>query len=91
MAMGLLSWIVLGAIAGWVANMIAGGGEGILMTIVVGIVGGLLGGFVATNVFHIGTVDGFNIQNLLIAIAGAVVVLYGWHAFRSRGASRVHS
>jgi uncharacterized membrane protein YeaQ/YmgE (transglycosylase-associated protein family) len=91
MAMGLLSWIVLGAIAGWVANMIAGGGEGILMTIVVGIVGGLLGGFVATNVFHIGTVDGFNIQNLLIAIAGAVVVLYGWHAFTSRGASRVHS
>jgi uncharacterized membrane protein YeaQ/YmgE (transglycosylase-associated protein family) len=91
MAMGLLSWIVLGAIAGWVANMIAGGGEGILMTIVVGIVGGLLGGFVATNLLHIGTVDGFNIQNVLIAIAGAVVVLYGWHALRSRGAGRVHS
>ena len=84
MAMGLLSWIVLGAIAGWVANMIAGGGEGILMTIVVGIVGGLLGGFVATNVFHIGTVDGFNIQNVLIAIVGAVAVLYAWHALRSR-------
>jgi uncharacterized membrane protein YeaQ/YmgE (transglycosylase-associated protein family) len=91
MAMGLLSWIVLGAIAGWVANMIAGGGEGILMTIVVGIVGGLLGGFVATNLFHIGTVDGFNLQNVLIAIAGAVVVLYAWHAFRSRGAGRVNS
>lgn len=91
MAMGLLSWIVLGAIAGWVANMIAGGGEGILMTIVVGIVGGLLGGFVATNVFHIGTVDGFNVQNVLIAIAGAVMVLYGWHALSSRRAGRVHS
>ncbi len=90
MAMGLLSWIVLGAIAGWVANMIAGGGEGILMTIVVGIVGGLLGGFVAANVFHIGTVDGFNIQNILIAIAGAVVVLYAWHAFSSRGRSGAH-
>ena len=90
MAMGILSWIVLGAIAGWVANMIAGGGEGILMTIVVGIVGGLLGGFVATNVFHIGAVDGFNVQNILIAIAGAVVVLYVWHAFRSRSAGRVH-
>jgi uncharacterized membrane protein YeaQ/YmgE (transglycosylase-associated protein family) len=89
--MGLLSWIVLGAIAGWVANMIAGGGEGILMTIVVGIVGGLLGGFVATNLLHIGTVDGFNVQNVLIAIVGAVVVLYGWHALRSRGAGRVHS
>jgi uncharacterized membrane protein YeaQ/YmgE (transglycosylase-associated protein family) len=64
--------------------MIAGGGEGILMTIVVGIVGGLLGGFVATNVFHIGTVDGFNIQNVLIAIVGAVAVLYAWHALKSR-------
>ena len=38
MTMGILSWIVLGAIAGWVANKIAGGGEGIVMTIVVGIV-----------------------------------------------------
>lgn len=85
MAMGILSWIVLGAIAGYVANMIAGGGEGVVMTIVVGIVGGLLGGFIATNVFNIGTVDGFNIQNVLIAIAGAVVVLYAWHALKSRG------
>lgn len=90
MAMGILSWIVLGAIAGWVANMIAGGGEGIVMTIVVGIVGGLLGGFIATNVFHVGTVDGFNLQNILIAIAGAVVVLYVWHAFSSRRAGRAH-
>ena len=89
--MGLLSWIVLGAIAGWVANMIAGGGEGIILTIIVGIVGGLLGGFVATNVFHIGTVNGLNFQNILIAIVGAVVVLYAWHTFGSRRRSRVSS
>jgi len=91
MAMGLLSWIVLGAIAGWVASKIAGGGEGLLMTIVIGIVGGLLGGFIATNVFNIGTVDGFNIQNVLIAIAGAVVVLYAWHAFSSRRTGGAHA
>jgi uncharacterized membrane protein YeaQ/YmgE (transglycosylase-associated protein family) len=90
MAMGLLSWIVLGAIAGYVANMIAGGGEGVILTIVVGIVGGLLGGFVATNVFHIGTANGLNFENILIAIAGAVVVLYAWHTFGSRGRSGVH-
>ena len=90
MAMGLLSWIILGAIAGWVANLIAGGGEGVILTIVVGIVGGLLGGFIASNVFHIGTVNGFNIQNVLIAIAGAVVVLYAWHTFGSRRRSGAH-
>jgi uncharacterized membrane protein YeaQ/YmgE (transglycosylase-associated protein family) len=90
MAMGILSWIVLGAIAGWVANMIAGGGEGVILTIVVGIVGGLLGGFVATNVLHIGTADGFNVQNILIAIVGAVVVLYAWRMFGSRGRSRAN-
>lgn len=90
MAMGLLSWIVLGAIAGYVANLIAGGGEGVIMTIIVGIVGGLLGGLVATNLFHIGTVDGFNLQNVLIAIVGAVVVLYAWRTFGSRGRSRAH-
>lgn len=89
MAMGLLSWIVLGAIAGYVANLIAGGGEGVVMTIVVGIVGGLLGGFIATNVFHIGTVDGFNIQNVLIAIGGAVIVLLAWRTLRSRGTGGV--
>jgi uncharacterized membrane protein YeaQ/YmgE (transglycosylase-associated protein family) len=88
--MGLLSWIVLGAIAGYVANLIAGGGEGVVMTIVVGIVGGLLGGFIATNLFHIGTVDGFNIQNVLIAIAGAVAVLYAWHALKSRRTGSAH-
>jgi Transglycosylase associated protein. len=88
--MGILSWIVLGAIAGYVANMIAGGGEGVIMTIIVGIVGGLLGGFVFTNVFHIGTANGFTIENVLIAIAGAVVVLWAWHAMSSRGRGRIH-
>ncbi len=91
MAMGILSWIVLGAIAGWIANMIMGGGEGILMTIVVGIVGGLLGGFIATNVFHIGTVDGLNIANILIAIGGAVIVLFVWRSVQGRRAGRLNS
>lgn len=89
MAMGLLSWIVLGAIAGYVANMIAGGGEGVVMTIIVGIVGGLLGGFIATNVFNIGTVDGFNLANVLIAIGGAVIVLFVWRTLRARGTGGV--
>ncbi len=89
MAMGLLSWIVLGAIAGYVANMIMGGGEGVIMTIIVGIVGGLLGGYIAANLFHIGTVDGFNFANVLIAIGGAVIVLFAWRTLRSRGGAHL--
>lgn len=89
MAMGLLSWIVLGAIAGYVANMIMGGGEGVVMTIIVGIVGGLLGGFLAANLLHIGTVDGFNLANVLIAIGGAVIVLFLWRTLR--GSGRLHT
>lgn len=85
MAMGLLSWIVLGAIAGYVANMIMGGGEGVIMTIIVGIVGGLLGGFLAANLLHIGTVDGFNFANVLIAIGGAVIVLFVWRTLKGSG------
>ncbi|MEP6807492.1 MAG: GlsB/YeaQ/YmgE family stress response membrane protein [Chloroflexota bacterium] len=86
--MGLLSWIILGAIAGWVANMIMGGGEGVIMTIIVGIVGGLLGGFIARNVFHIGTANGLNIGNILIAIGGAVIVLFVWRTVMSRRSGR---
>lgn len=85
--MGIIAWIVVGAIAGFVATMIVGGRQGIVMTVVLGIVGGLLGGFVATSVFHKGSVNGFNLESILIATAGAVVVLVIWHLLtpRSKG------
>lgn len=75
---GILAWVVVGAIAGYVATMIVGGGEGIIKTVILGIVGGLLGGFVATSVVHVGTVNGINLESVAIAIAGAVAVLVVW-------------
>lgn len=45
------------------------------MMIVLGIVGGLVGGWVATNVLHVGSVDGFNVESILIATLGAIGVL----------------
>ena len=74
--MGFIAWIVVGAIAGFLANQITGSREGVLMTIVLGIIGGLLGGFIAATVLKIGTVDGINIESIVIATLGAVLVLF---------------
>jgi uncharacterized membrane protein YeaQ/YmgE (transglycosylase-associated protein family) len=88
--MGIITWILLGAIAGYVATRLVGGGEGILRTVILGIVGALVGGFVATSVFHAGSVDGLNPESILIAILGATAVLVIWHALRPRGLARLH-
>ncbi len=82
--MGILAWIVLGAIAGFVANLVVGGGDGAVKTVLLGIVGGLLGGFVATTVLHAGTVNGLNPESILIATAGAVAVLVVWRVLTPR-------
>jgi uncharacterized membrane protein YeaQ/YmgE (transglycosylase-associated protein family) len=76
--MGILSWIVVGLIAGWLAGVVMkGGGFGIIGDIVVGIVGGLLGGWLATSVFHIAgaSMNGINLVSILVAFAGAVILL----------------
>ncbi len=87
--MGFLAWIVVGAIAGFLANAIMGSREGLLMMIVLGIVGGLVGGFVATSVLKIGTVDGINVESIVIATLGAIAVVIVWGFARgSRGLSR---
>ena len=76
--MNWLVWIIFGALAGWIASMIMGKNAqmGALANIVVGIVGAIIGGFLATNVFGVQGVTGFNITSLLIAIGGAVILLF---------------
>lgn len=75
--MGILSWIVVGLIAGWLAGKVMrGGGFGLIGDIIVGVVGGLLGGFLATQVFHIAAdVNGINLESILVAFLGALVLL----------------
>jgi uncharacterized membrane protein YeaQ/YmgE (transglycosylase-associated protein family) len=80
--MGFLAWIVVGAIAGFLANQVMGSREGLLMMIVLGIVGGLVGGFIATNVFKMGSVDGINIESIFIATLGAILVVFVVNAVR---------
>jgi uncharacterized membrane protein YeaQ/YmgE (transglycosylase-associated protein family) len=85
--MGILSWIVLGAIAGFLANMIVGGREGLIGTIILGIVGAVVGGYIASAVFHKGDVSGINIESIVIAVLGAILVLFVWRAVARNRAS----
>ena len=73
--MGYIAWIVVGAIAGFIANQVMGSREGLLMMVVLGIVGGLVGGYLAATVFKMGTVDGINIESIFIATLGAILVV----------------
>jgi uncharacterized membrane protein YeaQ/YmgE (transglycosylase-associated protein family) len=76
--MGILSWIVVGLIAGWLAGKVMrSGGYGLIGDIIVGVLGGLLGGWVATTFLHIGGMSGINLESILVALAGAVVLLVG--------------
>lgn len=76
--MGILSWIVVGLIAGWLAGQVMkGGGYGIIGDIIVGVVGGLLGGWLATSVLHIGAdVNGINLESIVVAFVGSVILLF---------------
>lgn len=74
--MGFIAWIVVGGIAGFLANQIMGNSKGLLMMVVLGIVGGLVGGFVATSVLKMGSVDGINVETIVIATLGAIAVLF---------------
>ena len=60
--MGIIAWIVLGALAGFIANLIMGGGDGLIMMIVLGIVGAVVGGFIAGSVLGIADVTGLNLR-----------------------------
>jgi uncharacterized membrane protein YeaQ/YmgE (transglycosylase-associated protein family) len=83
--MGLIAWIVVGAIAGFLANQVMGSREGLLMMIVLGIVGGLVGGYIASVVFNKGSVDGINIESIFIATLGAILVVFVVRALRGGG------
>ncbi|MDQ2814018.1 MAG: GlsB/YeaQ/YmgE family stress response membrane protein [Actinomycetota bacterium] len=90
--MGIIAWIVLGLVAGLLANMLIPGrrSQGLIVTCIIGIVGALVGGWVATRLFHVRTLNGFfNLSTWLTAIAGAAVLLLIFHLINARsGASR---
>ena len=74
--MGLVSWVVMGLLAGIVAKFLMPGkdGGGCILTSILGIIGAVLGGFIATQL-GFGGVSGFDFRSLAIATAGAVILL----------------
>jgi uncharacterized membrane protein YeaQ/YmgE (transglycosylase-associated protein family) len=72
---GIIAWIILGAIAGWITNMIMGGGEGVIATIILGIIGAVVGGWLAGTVLKVADVTGVNVESIVVAVIGAVIVV----------------
>lgn len=77
--MSIITWIILGLIAGFIGSKIVNRtGEGVLMDIVLGVVGAVVGGFLFAQ-FGASGVTGLNLYSLVVAVIGAVVVLFLYH------------
>ena len=78
--MGILAWLLLGLIAGFIGSKLVNkSGEGLVLDIVLGVVGAFVGGFIFSFFGHSG-VTGLNLYSLLVAVIGAIVVLVVYHA-----------
>jgi uncharacterized membrane protein YeaQ/YmgE (transglycosylase-associated protein family) len=83
--MNILLWIVFGAIAGWLASLVMGtdAKQGFMADVLMGIIGAVFGGFLM-SVFGAPGVTGFNLYSILVAVIGAMVVIYLGRVFHAR-------
>lgn len=82
--MSFLAWIILGLISGFIASKLVNKtGEGVILDIVLGIVGAVVGGWLFST-FGMSRVTGLNIYSMLVAVVGAVIVLFIFHAIRRK-------
>ena len=74
--MGVVLWIIMGAIAGWISGILMGGGKGgLIRNVIIGVIGANVGGFLATKVFGWEGITGFNLHSFLVAVGGACLLL----------------
>lgn len=86
--MSIIVWLILGLIAGFIASKIVNkSGQGLVLDIVLGVVGAVVGGFLF-SLIGASPVTGFNIYSIFVAVIGAVVVLWVYHAVMGRQALR---
>jgi uncharacterized membrane protein YeaQ/YmgE (transglycosylase-associated protein family) len=81
---GVIAWIVLGAIAGFITNLLMGGSEGVIATIILGIVGAVVGGYLTGTVLKVADVTGVNVESIVVAVIGGVVVVAAYRLFMGR-------
>jgi len=84
--MGLLAWLIIGAIVGWLAGLVMKGkGFGLIGNIVVGVIGALVGGYLAGVFLKIqNAISGFNLTTFVVAFVGAIIVLLVVRLFREK-------
>lgn len=84
--MSIIAWLVVGALAGWIAGMIVKGDEGygVIGAIIAGILGAILGGFLLGLVTGEDYMAEFSIMTIVAAIVGAVIVVLIWRAVAGR-------
>lgn len=82
--MGILSWIILGLIVGALAKFLMPGDapDGLLVTMLMGIAGAFIGGFLG-SLFGVGAVSGFNLMSILVALGGALLLLFAYRFIRN--------
>jgi uncharacterized membrane protein YeaQ/YmgE (transglycosylase-associated protein family) len=84
--MGIISWLVVGAVAGYLAGFLVKGDEslGVIGHIVLGIVGGIIGGYLAGAIFGGDFLTGIDIRTIVVAVVGAVIAVVGYNMIRGR-------
>lgn len=85
--MNVIACIVVGLLAGWLAERITGRNHGLLTNLIVGIVGALIGGFLIGSLLGFQYAEGFNLPSILVATVGAVVLLAIFGGFQNRRTS----
>ena len=82
--MTLVAWIVVGAIAGFLASEVMNTREGLILMVVLGIVGAVVGGWIATDLLKISGVTGINLTSIVVASIGAIIVIAVYESLGGR-------
>lgn len=88
--MGIIIWLIVGGVVGWLASIImrTDAQQGLLLNVVVGIVGALLAGFIVSPLLGVGTInEGISVATFLVSLVGAIILLAIVNLFR-RGSAR---
>ncbi len=82
--MSIIAWIVVGIIAGWIAEKVMGRDHGLLTNLIVGVIGAIVGGFLISSIFGFQYDAGFNLASIAVATLGAIVFLFIWGLIAGR-------
>lgn len=89
--MSIIAWLVVGALAGWIASMVVPGDEGYgwIGGLIAGIIGALVGGFILGALTNSDWTTGIDIPTIIAAIVGAIIVVFIWKAVAGRSRTAV--